>query len=132
MKRLEREGLQSRAALEFSLTDSPETALDIAGTVHPFGIARGALTRDAPLAGPSTGRDAAAPTISRIAALYGATMVAALQADMPVAMARVAEGRALVEQMADPMAHGMITVADGFVALVSGEFDRASRNWRMR
>ena len=44
MKRLEREGLNLLAALEFSLTDSPETALDIVGTIHPFGIARGALT----------------------------------------------------------------------------------------
>ena len=34
-------------------------------------------------------------------------------------------GRALVEQMADPQAHAMITIADGFVALVSGEFDSA-------
>ena len=45
MQRLEREGLNIRAALEFSLSDSPETALDIAGTVHPFGMARGISPR---------------------------------------------------------------------------------------
>ena len=126
MKRLEREGLNILAAIEFSLTDSPEKALDIVGTAHPFGIARGALTETRHGLERALAATPPAPTISRIAALYGAAMVAALQADMPVAMARVAEGRALVEQMADPMAHGMITVADGFVALVSGEFDRAS------
>ena len=44
MKRLEREGLNIRAALEFTLTNSPEAALEIAGTIHPFGIARRRLT----------------------------------------------------------------------------------------
>ena len=31
----------------------------------------------------------------------------------------------LVEQMTDPEAHGMVNMADGLTALVSGEFDRA-------
>jgi serine/threonine protein kinase len=44
MKRLEREGRNIRAALEFSLAEPPDTALDIAGALHPFGIARGVLT----------------------------------------------------------------------------------------
>jgi len=126
MKRLEQEGRNLLAALEFSLTDSPETALDIAGTVHPFGIARGALTETRRWLDRTLAATPPAPTTSRVSALYGAAMIAALQEDMPAARARVAEGRALVEQMADPKAHGMITVADGFVALVSGEFDRAS------
>jgi non-specific serine/threonine protein kinase len=126
MKRLELEGRNLLAALEFSVTHSPETALDIAGTIHPFGIARGALAETRRWLDRVLAAAPPAPTTPRISALYGATMVAALQADMPVARARVAEGRALVEQMADPTAHAMMTIADGFVALVSGEFDRAS------
>ena len=125
MQRLEREGLNIRAALEFSLTDSPETALEIAGTVHPFGLARGALTETRRWL--DRALDAAPPrrpTRPDRRALRRA-MVAALQGDLPAATARVAEGRILVEQMTDPEAHGMVTIADGFTALVSGEFDRA-------
>ena len=93
MKRLEREGLNLLAAIEFSLTDSPETALDIVGTAHPFGIARGALTETRHGLERALHASRPAPTTSRIAALYGAIMVAALQGDVPVAAAWVAEGR---------------------------------------
>ncbi|HEX9497298.1 MAG TPA: protein kinase, partial [Mycobacterium sp.] len=44
---------------------------------------------------------------------------------LPAATAGVAEGQTLVEQMADPEAHAIISIGDGFTALVSGEFDRA-------
>jgi predicted ATPase len=125
MKRLELEGLNIRAALEFSLTDSPQTALDIAGTVHPFGIARGGLTETRRWLDRALAATPSEPTVDRIRALYGATMIAVLQADLSAATARVAEGRALVEQMADPQAHAMTSIADGLTALVSGEFDNA-------
>jgi predicted ATPase len=125
MKRLELEGLNLLAALEFSLIHSADTALDIVGTVHPFGIARGALTETRRWLDRVLAVAPPVPTMQRVRALYGGTMVAALQADMTVATARAAEGRALVEQMTDPEAHAMVTIADGFVALVSGEFDTA-------
>jgi non-specific serine/threonine protein kinase len=51
--------------------------------------------------------------------------MAALLGDVTAATARTAEGQALVEQLADPEAHAMVSIADGFTALVSGEFDRA-------
>ncbi len=125
MKRLERDGLNILAALEFSVTDSPETALDIAGTVHPFGLARGALTETRRWLDRALDAAPPAPTTARIAALYGSAMVAALQADTSVAAARVAEGRILIQQMDDSHAHAMITIAEGFIALASAEFDSA-------
>jgi predicted ATPase len=125
MKRLELEGLNIIAALEFSLSQSPEMALDIAGTIHPFGIARGALTLTRLWLDRVLAAAPPAPTIERIRALYGGAMVAALQADMTVATSRAAEGRALVERMTDPEAHARVTIAEGFVALVSGQFDTA-------
>lgn len=121
-----REGLNIRAALEFSLTDSPATALEIAGTVHPFGIVRGRLTETRRWLDRSLAATSPNPTMDRIRALYSATMTAALQSDLSAATARAAEGRALVEQKADPETHAVINIADGFTALVSGEFDRAS------
>lgn len=126
MQRMEREGPNIRAALEFSLTDSPATALEIAGTVHPFAIVRGRLTETRRWLDRSLAATPPNPTMDRIRALYGATMAAALQSDLSAATARAAEGRALVEQKADPEAHAVINIADGFTALVSGEFDRAS------
>jgi predicted ATPase len=125
MQRLERDGLNVRAALEFSLADSPATALEMAGTIHPFGIARGALSETRRWLGRALAGAQPEPTMERIRALYGDAMIAALQGDVPAATARVAEGHALLEQMADPEAEGMIGIADGFTALVSGEFDRA-------
>ena len=44
---------------------------------------------------------------------------------MPAATAWVAEGQGLVAQMDNPEAHAMIGIADGFTALISGEFDHA-------
>jgi non-specific serine/threonine protein kinase len=125
MKRLEREGLNIRAALEFSLTDSPETALDMAGAIHPFGIARGVLTETRRWLDGTLAATAPAPTMRRMRALYGTAMIAALQDDTSAAAARVAEARELVAQMTDPEAHGMVGIADGFTALVNGELDIA-------
>ena len=78
MKRLEQEGLNLLAALEFSLTHSPETALDIASTVHPFGVARGALTETHRWLDRVLAASPPAPTMQRVRALYGSAMVAAL------------------------------------------------------
>ena len=53
-------------------------------------------------------------------------MIAALQGDVSAATNWLAEAQLLVEQMADAEAHAMISIADGFTALVSGEFDHAA------
>jgi non-specific serine/threonine protein kinase len=107
------------------LTDSPATALDIVSTAHPFGIARGALTETRRGLERALQASEPAPTKARITALYGAVMTAALQGDVAVAAAWVAEGRTLTDQMTDPEAQAMITIGEGFVALVSGEFETA-------
>jgi non-specific serine/threonine protein kinase len=125
MKRLEREGLNLLAALKFSLTNSPEVALDIAGTIHPFGIARGALTETRRWLDRALAATPSAPTISRITALYGDAMIAALQGDVSAATACVREGRALTDETDDTDPRAMMAAAEGFIALVSGESDSA-------
>lgn len=125
LQRLDREALNVWEALEFSLTDSPETALEMIGAVHSFGIARGRLTMTRSWLDRALAATAPEPTIERIQALYGAATVAGLQGDVPAATGWVEQGRAVVEQMADAEARGMVDIADGFTALVSGEFDRA-------
>ena len=53
-----------------SLTDSPETALEIAGTIHPFGLARGAHTETCRWLDRALDNSPSAPTLERIGALY--------------------------------------------------------------
>ncbi len=107
------------------MTDSPEIALEMAGTLHPFGVARGRLSEMRHWLDRTLAAAPPEPTMERIRALYGVTRIAVMQGDLPAAAAWVAEGQTLVEQMTDPMAHSMIDVADGVTALVNGEFDRA-------
>jgi predicted ATPase len=126
MERLDRESANLRNAVKFSLTDSPEIALEIVGGIHSFGIARGMLTETRHWLDRALAATTPEPTMSRIRALYGATLIAAMQGDLPAAIAGVTEGQTLVEQMADPEAHAMISIANGFTAVVSGEFDRTS------
>jgi len=125
LQRLDREARNIWEALEFGLTDSPETALEMIGAIHPFGIARGRLTMTRSWLDRALAATAPEPTIERIQALFGAAMLAGLQGDVPAAKDWVQQAQPLAEQMADAEARGMIDIADGFVALVSGEFDRA-------
>jgi non-specific serine/threonine protein kinase len=123
--RLQREMPNLREALEFSPIDSPEAALEMTGGLHPHWLAHGMLSEgrralDRALAGMPH-----EPTLDRINALYGVAIIAGVQGDLAVEATRVAEGRNLIEQMADPVAHGLIDVADGFGALLSEDVDRA-------
>ena len=125
MQRLDREGLNTREVLKFTLTDSPETTLEIIGTIHPFGIARGHLTETRRWLDRALTATPSEPSPARITALYGSAIIAAMQGDLPAATASVQRAQSLVEQMPDAEAHGMVAIADGFTALVGGEFDRA-------
>ena len=125
LRRLEREGFNVREALKFSLTDSPETALEISGNLHPAGLARGMLSETRRSLDRALGATVPAPTMERVTAIYGAAMIAGVQGDLPAATARVAEGQTLVEHMTESDAHAMISIAAGFTALITGDFDRA-------
>ncbi|WP_051574668.1 protein kinase [Mycobacterium sp. URHB0044] len=125
MQRLDREALNIREALEFSLTDAPETALQIVGTIHPFGVARGRFTEIRHWLDRTLAATPAEPTADRINALYGAVAIAALQGDLPAAVAWLEQAQTLVAQMSDVEARGKVAIAEGFVALVSGDSDLA-------
>lgn len=125
LKRLECEAPNIRAALEFSHTDSPETALEMAGAIQEFGNARGRLTETRRWLERTLANTAPAPTIERIRALYGAAMIAATQRDISAAEARLTDGRALAAQMTDSDARGMVAIAEGYITLVRGELEGA-------
>ena len=52
-------------------------------------------------------------------------MIASTQGDIAAATALVAEGRALVQRTADPIAHAAVAIGDGFTALAAGQLDHA-------
>ena len=83
-------GALAQTTLRIGLAEDPEITLDIAGTVHPFGIARGALTETRRWLDRGLAATPSAPTTQRIKALYGATMVTGLQGHLPAATVWVA------------------------------------------
>ncbi len=114
-----------REALDFSLVDSGEGALVMAGAMHPVWLARGMLTEGRRWLDRALAVTAREPNGDRIRALYAAATIAGMQGDMVAAKTRVAEARSLTEQVTDPVVHGLTDLADGYTALVSGEFTRA-------
>lgn len=126
--RLGREEPNLRGALEFSLADSPEIAVEITGTFYPFGFARGALTETRRWLNRALAATKPEPTTARIRALYGAALSAnlhGLPGDIQEGAARAAEAERLVQHMTDPVAHGLTAVAAGYAAMLGGEFQRA-------
>jgi predicted ATPase len=125
IERVGREMANVREALEFGLSHSPGTAIEMVGGLHPVWIARGMLSEgrrwlDRALAAalPEPGRE-------RAMALYGAAIINALQGDTSAEAARVAELGALVGHSTDPLARGLFAVADGLKSLVTDKFDQA-------
>ncbi|AGB26736.1 putative ATPase (plasmid) [Mycobacterium sp. JS623] len=128
IRRLRREGANLREAWEFSLTDAPEIALEIAAAFYPFGIARGALTETRRWLDRALAAAKAEPTTVRVKALYGAALAAnlhGLPGDIQAGAALAADAERLVQHMSDPIAQGLTAVAVGYAALLSGEYQRA-------
>jgi non-specific serine/threonine protein kinase len=128
IRRLGREGSNLRDALEFSLTDCPDIALEIVGAGYPFGIARGTLTETRQWLDRALAATKAEPTTDRIRALHGAAMTAHLQGrprDIQAGAARAAEAETLVQHMTDPVAHGLTANVLGYAALLDGKYQSA-------
>ena len=117
-----------REALEFGLADCPEIALEIVGTLYPFGFARGALTETRRWINRALAATNAESTPARIRALYGAALSAnlhGLPGDIQAGADRAAEAERLVQHMTDPLALGLTAVAVGYAAMLDGDFTRA-------
>ena len=123
--RVEAELPNLREALDFSLSQGGVTALQTAAALVPFWTTRGLFSEGRRLLDRAL-RDAPPDdTTGRAKALYAATILAAVLGDMSAARARVAEARALVEQLTDPSARAYVLIADGFTALLEGDLERA-------
>ncbi|MCL2533505.1 MAG: protein kinase [Nocardiaceae bacterium] len=127
--RLDREQPNLREAMTFCLTaaDDGDTraGLQIAAALYPFWLARGQLSEGRHWLGRALARHP--HTAERVKALYAASLLAAVQGDIPAATALVTEGRALVAESADPVDQARIGHIDGFMALVAGDAAKACR-----
>jgi tetratricopeptide (TPR) repeat protein len=125
LDRVQRELSNLREALEFSISEGDQAGLDFVADLHQFWFLRGPFSEArrwldrALAAAPKT------PTTARARALYAACMIASTQGDISAATALVAEGRALVQRTADPIAHAAVAIGDGFTALAAGQLDHA-------
>jgi predicted ATPase len=123
LDRVHREQSNLREAMDFSISEGGQSALDFVADLHrflrgPFSEARRWIDRVL-AAAPNE------PTTARARALYAACMITSTQGDIVAATALVAEGRALVEQTADPIARAAVAIGDGFTAITAGRLDHA-------
>lgn len=123
--RLQRELPNLREALNFSLASGDEKALETSAALLPFWSMRGLFSEGRRLLERALHDAPAAANPARAKALYAATWLDGLQGDLSTATARVAEARALSGQLTDPCARTFVSAADGFVALLSGDLERA-------
>jgi serine/threonine-protein kinase PknK len=131
INRLDREMPNLREAVEFCLTDSPQTAPRMAADLSMFWISHGLVGEgrrwlDRALAGTPP-----EPTYERVEAVYHASILASLQGDVRGAAARAREAQEVADQLAgqlaDAEAHALVAIADGFATLLGGDPGRACR-----
>ncbi|MFD4179809.1 protein kinase [Rhodococcus sp. NPDC058514] len=123
--RLAREQPNLREALEFCVSDSPDTGLRIATALLPFWNSHGLISEGRRWLARVLAAQTGGPSVDRVKALYAASALAEVQGDLEAGAALVQEGRALAEMSTDPMVHALVAYADGIQAVFSGELTRA-------
>ncbi|MFE7422842.1 protein kinase [Rhodococcus sp. NPDC057529] len=124
--RLKREQPNLREALEFGVDDDPTTGLRTAASLHWFWASQGLYSEGRRWLTLLLTRQSGRPTVDWAKGLYCASVMANVQGDLQAGAALVAEGRALLAHISDPMMSALMTNADGMLALYSGDPARAS------
>jgi len=125
LDRIRRELPNLREALDFSILEGGQNALDFAADLYQFWFLRGPFNEARRWLDRALAAAPNEPTTARARAIYAACMIASTQGDLQAATALVAEGRALVRRTADPTAHAAVAIGDGFTALATGQVDHA-------
>lgn len=127
--RLAREQPNLREAMEFCLSEARDTeaegGLRIAAALIPFWLARGMFTEGRRWLDRVLVCQSGRPTTARVKALVAASVLADVQGDLAAGTVLVEEGKALAEQLDDPMTHARVAEAEGVLALFSGDLPRA-------
>jgi len=123
--RIDKEQSNLREALDFCVTDSPDTGLSIAGALYQFWISQSWYSEGRRWLDRLLTSAPQRPTTERVKALYADSVLAELQGDIQVGSALVEQARTLAEQATDPVIHALVAYADGMLALFSGDLRRA-------
>ncbi|MFJ9369713.1 protein kinase [Nocardia sp. NPDC101769] len=121
--RLKRELPNLRKAMEFD--EASAGGMRIAAALFSFWYMGGRITEGRSWLDRTLAHSAVGQGRDRAKAIYSAGMLAAAQADLAAATARVAELRGLARQMAGPEIATWAAVADGYAALVSDDLGYA-------
>ncbi len=114
-----------REALNFSLTDSPTTAVDMTAALRPFWVFHtmlgegGQWTRRALAATPPEAG------MQRVRALFTAAHVAHIHGDLATAAGWFAELNELLQVIEAPVILGLLTYLEGYTALLTGDIGQA-------
>jgi predicted ATPase len=125
LDRVQRELPNLREALDFSIFEGGQDALDFAADLYQFWFLRGPFNEARRWLDRALASAPNEPTTARARAIYAACMIASTQGDISAATALVTEGRELVQQTADPLARAAVAIGDGFTALATGQLDHA-------
>ncbi|MBV6755104.1 protein kinase domain-containing protein [Rhodococcus opacus] len=118
---LVREHSNLRDALEFCVSESPDSGLRIVSALYPFWLSLGLLSEGRRWLGRLMGRQPAEPTEDRAKALYIGSMMTGIQGDQQAAATLVNEAHALGSCTRDPLTLAHIDSAIGYAALFGGQ-----------
>jgi predicted ATPase len=125
LDRVQRELPNLREALDFSIFEGGQDALDFVADLYEFWFLRGPFSEARRWLDRGLAAAPNEPTTARARAVYAACMIASTQGDLAAATTRVAEGRELVRQTADPSTRAAVALGDGFTAITAGQLDHA-------
>ncbi|MFD6057414.1 protein kinase domain-containing protein [Rhodococcus wratislaviensis] len=123
--RLGREQPNIREALDFCVSDSPESGLRIAAAMYPFWLSRGLFREGRRWLGRLLPGQPAEPSVDRAKALYAGSVLAGVQGDIPVSDTLAEEAQAVAAQTTDPLVRAHAEHAVGYAALFAGRLPDA-------
>ena len=125
LERLVAEMPNLREAMEFSLSDSPATALHIVVSLRQVWNTRGMMTEARHWLDRVLAAIPNEPTIDRFMALRESALMAGVSADMSTARNRASEARGVLSQIDDQAATGLLDLVDALVSFFSGDLNGA-------
>nr|WP_271209706.1 protein kinase [Rhodococcus wratislaviensis]GLK34419.1 hypothetical protein GCM10017611_12660 [Rhodococcus wratislaviensis] len=117
---LVREHPNLRDALEFCVSESPDTGLRIVAALYPFWLSRGLFSEGRRWLDRLLAHSPSAPTADRAKALFLDSLMSGIQGDAQATAALVDEAHALAARTRDPLTRAHIDGALGYAALFGG------------
>ncbi|EME67354.1 serine/threonine protein kinase [Rhodococcus ruber BKS 20-38] len=117
---LKRELPNLREALEFCVSDDPEAGLRTASALYSFWVSQGLLGEGRRWLDRLLATSPVRPTVKWAKAIHADSMMAGVQGDLAASTALVEQGRALTDRTTEPLVHAHLDLADGYLALFTG------------